>query len=300
VLKYTELVYLCKCIVMDSLVYLTTVICSCCSIILVIDDVSRDSATAWPRRLPEIIFIKTLRIIVSKHSCLLWEVPDPPQSVFTRKQKLLEWRIINLKRFSISINRGPCKCEDLKFILAMSFLPRSSLLRSKTVALARRSRETFFRDKSQTIERILNVVYQYITDIEMLHAEPRSLLPHGESFRGTPITLEVRCETNKQDFVLQTHGNETVRNIRRNIALSIDILADYVQLYINDRVIPFANDRLLLRDCGFEEYQVWPSVTCTRTFAAFAVEECFLTFFSPRHFGHLCHSSVETRRNMSH
>nr|CAB3267565.1 ubiquitin carboxyl-terminal hydrolase 48-like [Phallusia mammillata] len=148
-------------------------------------------------------------------------------------------------------------------ILAANILPEVA------ISTPTRSRA----NKSLTIERLLNIVYQYITDIEWLHTEPRSLLPHGESFRGIPITLEVRCDAaNRPDFRLATHGNETVRSIRRKIAASIEMLAEYVQLLVNDRVIPFSNDRLLLQDCNFAEYQVVVAKTSS-TVSAMQIEE---------------------------
>ena len=114
----------------------------------------------------------------------------------------------------------------------------------------------FRTDKFLTIERLLTIVYTYISDIEAFYVEPRSLLPHGEFYRGTPITLDVRPESIKQPFPIVTHGNESVRRIRRKIANELDVLADHVQIVINDRVIPFSSDRFLLENCGFKSQQV--------------------------------------------
>ncbi|CAK8688756.1 unnamed protein product [Clavelina lepadiformis] len=111
-------------------------------------------------------------------------------------------------------------------------------------------------NKYLTIERLLKIVHQYISDIEYSHTDTRFILPHGEFFRGMLIILKVNYESNLQEFQICTHGNDTVRSLRHRIAEEIDASTDHVQIIINERVIPFANDRLLLHECGFSENQL--------------------------------------------
>ena len=43
--------------------------------------------------------------------------------------------------------------------------------------------------------------------VEELHITPRTILPHGASFHGYPLTLTVRCEALHQEFNVLVRSN---------------------------------------------------------------------------------------------
>ena len=55
----------------------------------------------------------------------------------------------------------------------------------------------------QGIERLLLIAERYITTVEELHVSPRTILPQGSSFQGTPVSLYVVSESPKMDFVIK-------------------------------------------------------------------------------------------------
>lgn len=61
----------------------------------------------------------------------------------------------------------------------------------------------FFRaNKILLIERLLLLAERYITEVENMHSEPRSLLPHGASFCGLPVKIDVACDSPKYTFTI--------------------------------------------------------------------------------------------------
>jgi|SRR6218665_431761 len=71
-------------------------------------------------------------------------------------------------------------------------------------------RRTLFDDTSSlrsanllNIERLLLIAERYIVSVEELHFPPRSILPHGASFQGQPLNLNVHCESHKTEFMIQ-------------------------------------------------------------------------------------------------
>ena len=53
------------------------------------------------------------------------------------------------------------------------------------------------------IERLLLIAERYIVSVEELHFPSRSILPHGASFQGQPLNLNVHCESHKTEFMIQ-------------------------------------------------------------------------------------------------
>lgn len=53
------------------------------------------------------------------------------------------------------------------------------------------------------INAILLDFNNYFYFSQDLHAGPRTLLPHGASFHGYPITINVSCDLPKQEITLQ-------------------------------------------------------------------------------------------------
>jgi len=53
------------------------------------------------------------------------------------------------------------------------------------------------------IERVLLIAERYIISVEELHTATRSILPHGASFQGLPLTFNVVCDAHKKEFPIQ-------------------------------------------------------------------------------------------------
>jgi len=53
------------------------------------------------------------------------------------------------------------------------------------------------------IERVLLIAERYIISVEELHSAARSILPHGASFQGLPLTFNVVCDAHKKEFPIQ-------------------------------------------------------------------------------------------------
>ncbi len=54
-----------------------------------------------------------------------------------------------------------------------------------------------------SIERLLLIAERYVTSVEELHTATRTILPHGASFQGQPLTLYCVYEAHKTDFPLK-------------------------------------------------------------------------------------------------
>ena len=72
--------------------------------------------------------------------------------------------------------------------------------------------------KLQKIRRLLLLAEKYITSIEVLFDGKRTILPHAASFYGRPLTLQVRLESRREEFELESHTNESVGEVRQRIA----------------------------------------------------------------------------------
>ena len=59
------------------------------------------------------------------------------------------------------------------------------------------------------IERLLWIAEAYVLGVEELHQTPRSILPHGASFHGYPLSLIVRCEALHQEFTVLVRFEKT-------------------------------------------------------------------------------------------
>lgn len=98
-----------------------------------------------------------------------------------------------------------------------------------------------------------------------MYSVPRTILPHGASYNGHPVTLHITYESTKDTFtlevlltkslhthwcqvtcmgrvllyvfILQTHSNETIGNIRWKISEHLSCPVDNVQIFANDSVV---------------------------------------------------------------
>ncbi|XP_077972925.1 ubiquitin carboxyl-terminal hydrolase 24-like [Styela clava] len=104
-------------------------------------------------------------------------------------------------------------------------------------------------------ERILLLAERYIIEVEKSYADPRSLLPHGASFWGSPLKIDIICESQKFSFTILTHSNDTVSNVRARVALQLNTTVEQVQLMVRDKVLQHNQDQRLLRIIPFYPHQ---------------------------------------------
>jgi hypothetical protein len=55
----------------------------------------------------------------------------------------------------------------------------------------------------QNIRRLLELTEKYISTVEESHPVPRTILPHGMSFRGESLCLHIKAEESKNEFDIQ-------------------------------------------------------------------------------------------------
>ncbi|XP_061594074.1 ubiquitin carboxyl-terminal hydrolase 24 isoform X3 [Cololabis saira] len=118
-----------------------------------------------------------------------------------------------------------------------------------------RYRGGFGSTKLVIIERLLLLAERYVITIEDMYSVPRTILPHGASFNGHPVTLHVTYESTKDTFALETHSNETIGNIRWKISEHLSCPVDNVQIFANDSVLTMNRDQKLLSQLGFGDEQ---------------------------------------------
>ena len=72
----------------------------------------------------------------------------------------------------------------------------------------------------QKIRRLLLVAERYVASIERAYPHTRKILPHAASFHGYPVKIKVVKNakndevTKKEDFVVDTHTNESVGAVK--------------------------------------------------------------------------------------
>ncbi|KAM6921458.1 ubiquitin carboxyl-terminal hydrolase 24 isoform 3-T3 [Xenentodon cancila] len=118
-----------------------------------------------------------------------------------------------------------------------------------------RYRGGFGSTKLVIIERLLLLAERYVITIEDMYSVPRTILPHGASFNGHPVTLHITYESTKDTFALETHSNETIGNIRWKISEHLSCPVDNVQIFANDSVLTMNRDQKLLSQLGFSDEQ---------------------------------------------
>lgn len=66
---------------------------------------------------------------------------------------------------------------------------------------------------------------------------PRSYPPHGSCFYGFPITIHIICESNKNEFDLKSHSNESFEVVRQKIATKLESNVEHIQVYKNEIMV---------------------------------------------------------------
>ncbi|MEQ2206568.1 hypothetical protein XENOCAPTIV_000088 [Xenoophorus captivus] len=101
-----------------------------------------------------------------------------------------------------------------------------------------RYRGGFGSTKLVIIERLLLLAERYVITIEDMYSFPRTILPHGASFNGHPVTLHITYESTKDTFTLE-HVSMT---------MCVDFLFCICQMTMN-------RDQKLLSQLGFSDEQ---------------------------------------------
>ena len=57
------------------------------------------------------------------------------------------------------------------------------------------------------IERLLLIAERYVLIVEESYTSSRTILPHGASFRGDPLSLFCTCESPKMDFNIKVKSS---------------------------------------------------------------------------------------------
>ncbi|KAF5923119.1 hypothetical protein HPG69_012208 [Diceros bicornis minor] len=106
------------------------------------------------------------------------------------------------------------------------------------------------------IERLLLLAERYVITIEDFYSVPRTILPHGASFHGHLLTLNITYESTKDTFTVEAHSNETIGSVRWKIAKQLCSPVDNIQIFTNDSLLTVNKDQKLLHQLGFSDEQV--------------------------------------------
>ena len=118
---------------------------------------------------------------------------------------------------------------------------------------------------------MLLLAEKYITSIEVLFDGKRTILPHAASFYGRPLTLQVRLESRREEFELESHTNESVGEVRQRIAERLKVEVGKVsdvsvggrEGELEELGANFADTRLLYQ-LGSTETQSWTVKTSSK------------------------------------
>ncbi|KAM3914119.1 ubiquitin carboxyl-terminal hydrolase 24 isoform 1-T1 [Leptodactylus fuscus] len=105
------------------------------------------------------------------------------------------------------------------------------------------------------IERLLLLAERYVITIEDLYSVPRTILPHGASFHGHLLTLNLTYESTKDTFTIEAHSNETIGSIRWKIARHLNCPVENMQIFANESLLTVNKDQKLLHQLGFSDDQ---------------------------------------------
>ncbi|XP_063283711.1 ubiquitin carboxyl-terminal hydrolase 24 isoform X2 [Pelobates fuscus] len=105
------------------------------------------------------------------------------------------------------------------------------------------------------IERLLLLAERYVITIEDLYSVPRTILPHGASFHGHLLTLNLTYESTKDTFTVEAHSNETIGSIRWKIAKHLNCPLENIQIFANEYLLTVNKDQKLLHQLGFSDEQ---------------------------------------------
>uniref|UniRef100_A0A2K5YQ37 ubiquitinyl hydrolase 1 n=1 Tax=Mandrillus leucophaeus TaxID=9568 RepID=A0A2K5YQ37_MANLE len=98
-----------------------------------------------------------------------------------------------------------------------------------------------------------DLTYLFFKDF---YSVPRTILPHGASFHGHLLTLNVTYESTKDTFTVEAHSNETIGSVRWKIAKQLCSPVDNIQIFTNDSLLTVNKDQKLLHQLGFSDEQI--------------------------------------------
>ena len=94
--------------------------------------------------------------------------------------------------------------------------PLNPLNATPTVSFASDSHNDSLR--YQIIRRLLHLAERYVSVVEQAFRGKRLVPPHAATFLGKPIMIRVVQEGKKEEFELESHANQTLSTIKRQIS----------------------------------------------------------------------------------
>lgn len=70
----------------------------------------------------------------------------------------------------------------------------------------------------QIMRRLIHLAERYISSVEETHPGCRTIYPHATTFFGHPFKIKVVYETKKEELVIDSHTNEMIGTLKREIA----------------------------------------------------------------------------------
>ncbi|ESN99989.1 hypothetical protein HELRODRAFT_176291 [Helobdella robusta] len=116
-----------------------------------------------------------------------------------------------------------------------------------------RQHEQQIQQEANRMIRILTVLKVYIVECDEAYCEERAILPLVRACRGKQVNLIIRCPNQGRpidDIELWSHTNETIGNVRRQLASRMKGNNFKVELCLNGDVIDPCNDRKLVSQLG--------------------------------------------------
>uniref|UniRef100_A0A672TVZ8 Ubiquitin carboxyl-terminal hydrolase 24 n=1 Tax=Strigops habroptila TaxID=2489341 RepID=A0A672TVZ8_STRHB len=213
-----------------------------------------------------------------KSTCIAMESPDE-EIANEAIQLIINYSYINLtprlKKDSVSLHKKFIADCYTRLEAASSALGGPTLTHAVTRAtkmltatamptVATSVQSPYRSTKLVIIERLLLLaeltLLHTIIEISLfsrdLYSVPRTILPHGASFHGHLLTLNVTYESTKDTFTIEAHSNETVGSVRWKIAKMLNSPVDNIQIFANDSLLTVNKDQKLLHQLGFSDEQV--------------------------------------------
>ncbi len=108
--------------------------------------------------------------------------------------------------------------------------------------------------KLKCIERLLMIAERYIITVEENCAIQRTYLPHFLTFKSETYSLNINAD-NRSPIDLFVCSNETLGELRYRVSNILNIQANNIQLYINDKLLSQSNDIKLLANLNIDGTQ---------------------------------------------
>uniref|UniRef100_G3QNX1 Ubiquitin carboxyl-terminal hydrolase 24 n=1 Tax=Gorilla gorilla gorilla TaxID=9595 RepID=G3QNX1_GORGO len=173
-------------------------------------------------------------------------------------QLIINYSYINLNprlKKKLSIYK---KAENYMYILAASSALGGPTLTHAVTRATKMLTATAMPTVATSVqsEKYTTHICQFFKMIGDFYSVPRTILPHGASFHGHLLTLNVTYESTKDTFTVEAHSNETIGSVRWKIAKQLCSPVDNIQIFTNDSLLTVNKDQKLLHQLGFSDEQI--------------------------------------------